>query len=115
MVTTQDRLRLPTSTANFTLHSSGHLFLHPSSLDYASPFSPLSADQATEAPRGVRHPIKDLIENATRQWEEKVGRQSKTLEQAVAEYKRRNGFSPPKGFDRWYVTIVTLIGRDTDG
>jgi hypothetical protein len=43
-----------------------------------------------------------------------LGRQSKTLEQAVAEYKRRNGFSPPKGFDQWCVTIVACILRDTD-
>lgn len=111
--TNDDLLRLPTSSSNYTLHSSGHLFLHPSSLDYTSASSPLSPEQATEAPRGVRHPIKDLIENATREWEVKVARQSKTLEQAVAEYKRRNGFNPPKGFDHWFsfaqATNVVLI------
>jgi len=49
------------------------------------------------------HPIYELIANAERAWKEKHERQSKTLEEAVAEYKRRYKRAPPKGFDTWYV------------
>jgi hypothetical protein len=48
-----------------------------------------------------RHPIFDLIERAEKEWEAKLARQSKSLDEAVAEYRRRYGRSPPRGFDRW--------------
>jgi hypothetical protein len=48
------------------------------------------------------HPISQLMDDAARQWAEKVARQSKTLEEAIAEYKRRNHRPPPKGFDKWW-------------
>lgn len=51
----------------------------------------------------MRHPIHDLINNATREWEAKLARQSKTLVEAVREYKRRYNRNPPKGFDKWCV------------
>ncbi|KAK4702217.1 hypothetical protein P7C70_g4014, partial [Phenoliferia sp. Uapishka_3] len=50
----------------------------------------------------MRHPIHDLIANATAKWEEKLGRQSKTIGEAVKEYKKRYGRNPPKGFDKWF-------------
>ena len=31
-----------------------------------------------------------------------LSRQSTTLKKAVAEYKRRYGRNPPKGFDQWW-------------
>lgn len=44
------------------------------------------------------HPIYTLIDNAKDAWQDKLARQSKTLEEAVNEYKRRNGgLPPPKG------------------
>lgn len=50
---------------NYTLHESGHLFLNPDSIQQgevaSSEFLPASA-------RGVRHPILDLIANATEEW-----------------------------------------------
>ncbi|BGP48291.1 hypothetical protein JCM10450v2_004163 [Rhodotorula kratochvilovae] len=52
-------------------------------------------------PKG-RHPIHLLIEDAERKWKEKVARQSKTLSEAVREYKRRHRRNPPKGFDDWW-------------
>ncbi|KAJ9105551.1 hypothetical protein QFC19_003533 [Naganishia cerealis] len=53
------------------------------------------------------HPIKQLIKDAHDQWRAKNARQSKTLKQAVAEYKRRNrGLAPPKGFDKWWRFVV---------
>lgn len=49
------------------------------------------------------HPIRQLIHNAKVDWERKLARQSKTLSQAVREYKVRNqGRNPPKGFDKWW-------------
>jgi hypothetical protein len=51
-----------------------------------------------------RHPIYDLIERAQHQWSTKLERQSKTLHEAVVEYKRRYSRSPPPGFDKWCVT-----------
>ncbi|KAF8576914.1 glycosyltransferase family 90 protein [Ramaria rubella] len=52
-------------------------------------------------PRG-KHPIFELITRAETQWRRKVERQSKTLEEAVAEYKRRYKRVPPKGFEIWW-------------
>lgn len=52
-------------------------------------------------PRFV-HPIDRLLEDAQQQWAAKLARQSKTLKQAVTEYKRRYGRPPPKDFDRWF-------------
>ena len=107
-VTIQGELRVATVRPQVVLHSSGHLFLHPSSLDPASPSSPLSQSESAAAPKGIRHPIHDLITNATRDWEEKLSRQSQTLAQAVVEYRRRYKRNPPVGFDDWSV-FRTLI------
>jgi hypothetical protein len=53
------------------------------------------------------HPIKQLIKDAKVKWEAKNAKQSKTLKQAVSEYKRRNGgLNPPKGFDKWWQFVV---------
>lgn len=51
-------------------------------------------------PRG-RHPISVLIERAEKRWKDKVAKQSRTLGEAVAEYKRRYRRNPPRGFDDW--------------
>ncbi|GAA5894159.1 uncharacterized protein JCM6883_003736 [Sporobolomyces salmoneus] len=51
---------------------------------------------------GKPHPIPAMMARAKEQWRLLKGRQSKTFREAVAEYKRRNGRRPPKGFDRWY-------------
>lgn len=48
------------------------------------------------------HPIYELVHRAEAQWNEKQKRASKTIEQAVKEYKRRYKRSPPKGFDHWW-------------
>lgn len=53
-------------------------------------------------PKG-RHPIHVLIDRAEKKWKEKVERQSRTLSEAVREYKHRYRRNPPKGFDDWYV------------
>ncbi|KAF4616689.1 hypothetical protein D9613_008818 [Agrocybe pediades] len=48
------------------------------------------------------HPILELISNAQKSWREKLDRASKTLEEAVIEYKRRYKRPPPMGFDHWW-------------
>ncbi|EDR06864.1 uncharacterized protein LACBIDRAFT_250899 [Laccaria bicolor S238N-H82] len=48
------------------------------------------------------HPIPKLIEEAESKYEEKLQRQSKSLEDAVEEYRRRYRRAPPKGFDEWW-------------
>ena len=54
------------------------------------------------------HPIYELISRAEQDWEAKLERASKTLDEAVAEYKRRYSRRPPKGFDLWYVLCASL-------
>ncbi|GAA5914455.1 hypothetical protein JCM6882_003023 [Rhodosporidiobolus microsporus] len=56
------------------------------------------------APRPPQpHPIHFLIREAQSRWEEKLARQSRTLDEAVAEYRRRyGGREPPRGFDDWF-------------
>ncbi|BGP40133.1 hypothetical protein JCM10450v2_004112 [Rhodotorula kratochvilovae] len=48
------------------------------------------------------HPILTLIKRAEQDWNRKVRRQSKTLKDAVVEYRRRYKRNPPKGFDKWW-------------
>lgn len=48
------------------------------------------------------HPISILIKQAKHRWESRVAAQSTSLLQAKAEYRRRHGRHPPKGFDEWY-------------
>ncbi|KAK3942423.1 glycosyltransferase family 90 protein [Diplogelasinospora grovesii] len=53
------------------------------------------------APQGS-HPIWHLITDGERELEETKQRQSRTLAEAVAEYRRRYGMPPPPNFDRWW-------------
>ncbi len=48
------------------------------------------------------HPIYELIARAEALWNAKVAKQSRTLKQAVQEYRRRYGRYPPPGFDAWW-------------
>lgn len=101
----------PRSSSTYSLHRSGHLYLSLSSLSYPSSSqssvtnaSTLSDDDDAVVPieaKGIRHPIHDLVANATLAWEAKLKRQSTTLLEAVVEYKRRHKRNPPKGFDLW--------------
>ncbi|KAF8547577.1 hypothetical protein OG21DRAFT_1501500 [Imleria badia] len=52
------------------------------------------------------HPIFQLIRDAEAAWEAKRARASKTLDEAVAEYKRRYRRAPPLGFDKWWDYVV---------
>ncbi|KAJ7840828.1 hypothetical protein B0H14DRAFT_3869377 [Mycena olivaceomarginata] len=48
------------------------------------------------------HPIPALIRTAEAAWALKLARASTTLRQAAAEYTRRHGRLPPRGFDAWW-------------
>jgi hypothetical protein len=51
---------------------------------------------------GSSHPIWELMKGAEKEHEKKLLGQSKTLEEAVTEYRRRYGIPPPPNFDKWY-------------
>ena len=57
------------------------------------PLAPSTADS---------HPIYQLISNAERDWGSLETRQSSSLADTVAEYKRRYRIPPPPNFDKWY-------------
>lgn len=69
-----------------TSHESGHIFLDQGRI---------------EAGEADQHPIHGLVREAGKKWNALLKRQSRTLEQAVKEYRRRYGRNPPKGFDDW--------------
>ena len=48
------------------------------------------------------HPIEHLISSSRLQLDVILSRQSKTINEAVTEYQRRYGRSPPSGFDQWF-------------
>jgi hypothetical protein len=57
-------------------------------------------------PEISEHPILQLIERGQAAWNDKVSKQSKTLKQAVDEYRRRYDREPPKGFNHWWEYIM---------
>ncbi|KAI4960849.1 hypothetical protein J4E86_002475 [Alternaria arbusti] len=60
------------------------------------PLAPVSVDLT----KG--HPAAQLIDAAEADFQGTLNRQSKSLADAVREYRRRNGISPPPHFDKWY-------------
>jgi hypothetical protein len=67
-------------------------------------------DALTKAAGGIfgsksvipEHPIPKLMDDAEDEYRAKLRRQSRTLDEAVVEYKRRYKRNPPKGFDEWW-------------
>jgi len=68
-------------------------------------FSPTGHLVMSDDP-GAPHPIPQLIALGEKRWEELLARQSRTLGEAVAEYRRRYKRSPPRGFDKWWQTFA---------
>ncbi|TVY25377.1 Beta-1,2-xylosyltransferase [Lachnellula hyalina] len=65
--------------------------------------APATAPTTPSPPRSpASHPVWQLISDAEKDYRAMLGRQSKTLEEAVAEYRRRYGIHPPPNFDKWY-------------
>lgn len=48
------------------------------------------------------HPVARFVHNAEKEFEEVRSRQSKTLKEAVKNYRRRYGMHPPPNFDKWF-------------
>ncbi|PHH79121.1 hypothetical protein CDD80_5587 [Ophiocordyceps camponoti-rufipedis] len=63
---------------------------------------PQHGPQPKPVPGTTSHPIWYLLDSARRDFDEVRRRQSKTLDAAVAEYRRRYGLPPPPHFDRWF-------------
>lgn len=61
---------------------------------------------ASEAPKRLvivsGHPIPKLVADAETRYTDIKGRQSKSLPEAIIEYRRRYHMNPPPNFDRWY-------------
>lgn len=75
----------------------------------STPQNPAGAPIAEEAAKPVppqigpgSHPVWQLIKDAEKSFEATLEGQSKTLGEAVTEYKRRYGIPPPPNFDKWY-------------
>jgi hypothetical protein len=49
-----------------------------------------------------KHPIPKLMAEAEAKFRDRLSKQSKTLAQAVKEYKKRFNRDPPRGFDHWW-------------
>lgn len=50
----------------------------------------------------TNHPISSLVHDAAQTFDQTRSRQSKTLAEAVAEYRRRYHMHPPPHFDKWF-------------
>jgi hypothetical protein len=65
--------------------------------------------------RGVIiHPIPKLMADAQVKYKQLLNAQSKSLAQAVREYRRRYGRDPPKGFDEWWAFATENGVKITD-
>ncbi|KAK3934962.1 hypothetical protein QBC46DRAFT_59525 [Diplogelasinospora grovesii] len=56
---------------------------------------------AASLPTG-NHPIDNLIRAAEKEFEDKLAKESKSLSDAAAAYRKRRGRHPPPGFKEWY-------------
>ncbi|KAL4068444.1 glycosyltransferase family 90 protein [Scleroderma yunnanense] len=80
-----------------------------------APFEkPLSLEKHSYAPNGLLivnpngpHPIFELMRDAEAAWNRKLSHASKTLAEAVTEYRRRYKRAPPLGFDKWWDYVVS--------
>lgn len=75
--------------------------------NYVPPPDPTTLQPTNSAPTRLtgnvaEHPIPHLMHDAERRFRALLSRQSHSLRAAVAEYKRRYGRNPPRGFDKWW-------------
>jgi hypothetical protein len=90
---------------HFLFPSSNPILLHTQRWTTASSSmirSKFLRAKAQEPKPPIHHPIPKLMSDARDKYDNLLKRQSKTLPAAVAEYERRYGRKPPKGFDGWY-------------
>lgn len=60
------------------------------------------ADQPKQPAAQAAHPIDRLIDSADKQFADMLSRESHSLDEAAAAYRKRRGRHPPPGFDAWY-------------
>ena len=60
------------------------------------------SNEPVPAPNAQSHPIHKLISTAEEEFEKLKSRQSRSLKDAVAEYRKRYKMPPPPNFDKWY-------------
>ncbi|EIW66773.1 hypothetical protein TREMEDRAFT_70041 [Tremella mesenterica DSM 1558] len=53
--------------------------------------------------RFTEHPFYELMEKAEDNWNHLISTQSKSLEQAYNQYRKRYNIKPPIGFDSWFL------------
>src|SRR6266536_1797785 len=80
-------------------HPSGSRPSLPKSVDETLTSDPSSSPAR---PTAIPHPIRKLIASAREEFTATTSRQSKTLKEAVIEYRRRYKIPPPPHFDKWY-------------
>ncbi|KAF8882096.1 glycosyl transferase family 90-domain-containing protein [Infundibulicybe gibba] len=91
-----------TAVINVVHLTTSHYFPQEPGLLSATPSHFLRDDGILEINPNSTHPIHELVMNARAEWSTKLGRASKTLGEAVVEYKRRYSRLPPRGFDKWW-------------
>lgn len=97
-------LLLLSSVLALTLYLIGHR--RPSELDVLDAHYAQRQHAPQAAPGSAAHPIHVLITQAEEQFQVLRARQSKSLKEAVVEYRRRYGLPPPPHFDKWYSFAV---------
>lgn len=70
-------------------------------LFWCFPLLPINSSRVANE-RLCDHPISILASEASETYNATVRRQSKSLDEAVTEYRRRYGMPPPPHFDKWY-------------
>lgn len=69
---------------------------------FVPPHQGNTSTPSADASESLTNPILGLLRDGERKWQDMLSQQSKTLEEAVQEYKTRWGRNPPKGFDEWW-------------
>lgn len=91
----------------FAGHSHPEVHVYPDASETEGNWLPATSDllpftDTRPKPVITEHPIPKLMQDAEGQFRKKLGGQSKTLQAAVKEYKRRYQRDPPKGFGDWW-------------
>ncbi|KAI0975555.1 hypothetical protein F4678DRAFT_274518 [Xylaria arbuscula] len=71
-------------------------------LPYLSNLAAIRLAQTSAIGDIEKHPVEMLIREANVNFERLLRNQSNTFPAAYAEYQRRYGFDPPRGFEDWY-------------
>lgn len=65
----------------------------------------VAANGRLETNPAAQHPVYQLVSDAKERWSRKLGKASRSLPQAVGEYRRRYGRDPPAGFEDWWTYV----------